>query len=853
MGDDRHLLLLLPRNGVVFMNRLSVVLGSVVIAVLVIGTAAYYRYTHPLVATSRPATPATNSSASRTTTTHAHTKPAPGPTTQLLDILRLKNPRYPTTQRLDTALDLRYAARLVLDDPAYLDDQGNLWITRPDAPEPFNFLKASASNTATHVTRDRVVFVYWSQTENGLWLPNLVVRAPGGKGGYQLVNHDGRRPLPDSFGFRWDRALVLGGANRAKDRIVVPTASGACAFAFDASPEEIARGHQKLVDPATTPDSAVQLVMDTRGVIAYVTNAAGNKGGRGVARYAPVPQPVQATQSADSNAASPAPPAYKWTLLTGTDGWPDNLLHLVPLLDGSVLQIVSAPPGEDKEKDHVTFSVNSVAPADIDRAKVLKLIDQLSSADQEKRDEAFKTLTTYGPGIAPILEQQLEDQQPEAQIRIRQLLKNRIEPSLGSMTLVDGRMRVVNRLPDGGVIFYAEAGVAIPRDEDTPAYVSPAWLSVRPGRAAELLPSPLTAELNPDKQTIVSWGYSDHIVQDPVMGPEWFIGNRLEPLLRKPHRRFSQFAGIDATGRWIFREPRTSPDSIATTAPATTATTTTPSSSGPTTSQATSLARRESVLIIDPHLPDPTPRLPGWLLPPSVGKSGWDQKNWPVIYMDVKPDPIPWALTESEWHVINKGEEKVFTDPADIPAAPAATAPATSQAATAPLASTNPTTGPATTQAAAPDFGPPLLTLPDGTRYYDGRQSLKVVRPNGSILDWPLPQQAVGTGKPTLLRTRDGLLFLFNEPGRVVRIRETPDAESPLEFEAVFTRGIPSDADVARIWLDPADRICIAHGGNRITVLFPIGRIPPAIAEKMRPEDFPPDDDAAADTNPPAQ
>ena len=49
-----------------------------------------------------------------------------------------------------------------------------------------------------------------------------------------------------------------------------------------------------------------------------------------------------------------------------------------------------------------------------------------------------------------------------------------------------------------------------------------------------------------------------------------------------------------------------------------------------------------------------------------------------------------------------------------------------------------------------------------------------------------------------------------------------------------------------RIWLDPADRICIAHGGNRITVLFPLGRIPPAIAEKMRPEDFPPDDDEPA-------
>jgi hypothetical protein len=60
--------------------------------------------------------------------------------------------------------------------------------------------------------------------------------------------------------------------------------------------------------------------------------------------------------------------------------------------------------------------------------------------------------------------------------------------------------------------------------------------------------------------------------------------------------------------------------------------------------------------------------------------------------------------------------------------------------------------------------------------------------------------------------------------------------------EAVFTRGVPSDSTPLRIWLDPADRICIAHDQSRITILFPNGRIPPAIAQKMRPEDFPPDE-----------
>jgi hypothetical protein len=264
----------------------------------------------------------------------------------------------------------------------------------------------------------------------------------------------------------------------------------------------------------------------------------------------------------------------------------------------------------------------------------------------------------------------------------------------------------------------------------------------------------------------------------------------------------------------------------------------------PTTTQSTTQsASAGAVLIVDPHLPDPTPHLPGWLLPASVGKSGWDKDNWPVIYMDVKPDPIPWALTETEWIVIDPKAQKVFTDPADLPAPPTDIPAPDTRPATTTNASTNPSTGPATTQAAPVDLGPPILVAADGTRYYDGRQALKVVRQDRSMVDWPLPEAAVGTGKPTLLQTKDGLLFLFNEPGRVVRIRPTTAGDAPFEYEATFTRGIPSDTNTTRIWLDPADRICIAHGGNRVTVLFPNGRIPPAIAEKMRPEDFPPDDD----------
>jgi hypothetical protein len=166
------------------------------------------------------------------------------------------------------------------------------------------------------------------------------------------------------------------------------------------------------------------------------------------------------------------------------------------------------------------------------------------------------------------------------------------------------------------------------------------------------------------------------------------------------------------------------------------------------------------------------------------------------------------------------------------------------------LARANPTTtsGPTSTASTAPADPAtqfvgesPLLVTPDGDRLFGGTDALKILRPDGTVVTWPLPTAAIGTARPILLRTRDHLLFLINAPGRIVRIRPTPDGAEPFAVESVFTRGVPSDANPLRVWLDPADRICYAHG-TRVTVLFTIGRIPPAIAEKMRPEEFPHED-----------
>jgi hypothetical protein len=835
------------------MKRGHLILVSALIAIGAITAAALYRYYHPLAPATRPAVAATQVTPASTQLTVRARKPK-GPATQLLDIARAENPKYPTTTRLDESLDLKYAAHIRLPSPVHLDTGffpnfgPQLWITRPDAPADFDFAKAWQTQTATHVVREHVVFVYWGLSDAGFAVPHLVVRGHSARSPYELVDHDGRRPLADPHGFVWSRALVLRGPGEGprRDRIMVPTRSGVAAFAFDDTPDQIAASHQKLIDPKpgqNPADFAIQLIMDTSGVIAWATNAAGTRGARGIARLAPLP--------ADSNSPdADAPREFKWTILTGKAGWPDGILHLRPLLDGTVIQIISG------EGDKVSFSANTVQSVAIDEKQVVRLILQLSNTDAEKRDLAFKQLTNYGPAISPILQRSLELLDPEAKIRVRQLISEQTKPSLGSMSLVDGKMKVAARLPDGGVIFFSEAGVAIPRGDQTPTYVTPAWLAVRPGQFVHLLPDTLTNDIRPGQQSILAWA-NEYLVIDELFGPQRFIGNRLEPLVRKSERQFREFVGIDSAGRWIFRAPAHSP--AATSQPATTRATTVAATtsastrdSGPALSLSKGLSTQDSFLILDPRLPDPTPHLPGWQLPPSAGPVGWDKDGWPVIHQDTRPKPTPWALMESNWRALDPTKEKVFTDPKDLPKPKPPIRPTTTTTTT----TTTPTTQDSspTTQDSALSTQHLLLVAPDNTTYYGGKDSLRAVRPDGTIINWPLPNQAIGTAQnPTLLRTRDNLLFLFNEPGRIVRIRpnldpetETGDprtGEQPFEVEAVFSRKVPTDPMPLRIWLDPADRICIAHDTKNITVLFPLGRIPPAISSLMPLDEMSPDEE----------
>src|SRR5688572_23811386 len=233
------------------MKRSQLILLSILIAVGVIAAAALYRYYHPLTGATGPTVAATQTQPATTQVAAKPVRKPRGPATQLLDIARADDPKYPTTRRLDEKLDLKYAAHVPLVGPVYLDYYGYLWITRPDAPETFDFTKATKTAAATHVVREQVVFVYWAPNEGGLLLPHLIVKSRSAGAPYELVDYDGRRPLADPHGFDFKRALVLYGPGQGqrRDRIIVPTKTGVAAFHFHHSAEEITASHQKLVEP----------------------------------------------------------------------------------------------------------------------------------------------------------------------------------------------------------------------------------------------------------------------------------------------------------------------------------------------------------------------------------------------------------------------------------------------------------------------------------------------------------------------------------------------------------------------------------------------------------------------------
>ena len=279
-------------------------------------------------------------------------------------------------------------------------------------------------------------------------------------------------------------------------------------------------------------------------------------------------------------------------------------------------------------------------------------------------------------------------------------------------------------------------------------------------------------------------------------------------------------------------------------------------------------------LIIDPTLPNLVPRLPVWDYT-TADEAGWDKENWPAVRQLNHVS----RLKEAGWEVL-ADDAVLLTKPEQAPPVPGPTAPPAPAPSlpSAPSAPSAPETQPATASAAVAATGPapttraatlPSATSPttagvetkdargsgsgatpaaadaseallwadrDGTRYYDGAEALRVVSPAGRTTTWALPPAAAGKAPVHLVKTEDGRLFLFNQPGRVLRIKPTPEAAEPFVVDATFTRNVPNVDAPSRVWLDPAGRIIIAYE-NKLAILFPEGYVPPAIRGLMSDAD----------------
>ncbi|MGA2498534.1 MAG: hypothetical protein ABSH20_12370 [Tepidisphaeraceae bacterium] len=198
-------------------------------------------------------------------------------------------------------------------------------------------------------------------------------------------------------------------------------------------------------------------------------------------------------------------------------------------------------------------------------------------------------------------------------------------------------------------------------------------------------------------------------------------------------------------------------------------------------------------LIIDPRLPDRRPRLPVWQQ--SFAAVGWSRKGYPAIQLEKNH----LIFATGEWELMDEKTDTFFSDPKDIP----------------PIATTRPS-----------DLGPPLLADHDGNLYYDGKQKMLIVDKHGIHTEWLLPDRATGSADPQLVETELGRFFLFNEPGRLLRLRRTPAGPDPFKLEATFSRNIPNVSKLTRMWVDPKGRIAMIWDEKNLAIAFPQGFIP---------------------------
>lgn len=637
------------------------------------------------------------------------------------DFLTDLDPRFASATEESTAVPMVDAAAIPLKTPVYLDLRGDLWLTHPDAP-PVTDLIATAGKSQLHISKDEVVFVFWSRNAKGNWIPQPVTR---NKDTFIWHTPSGPHTLARAD-YRFEAALLL-----VDDRLLIPTRDGVAAII---PPKETATtSPQPSSRPATSPSLTESF-------------AALSSGKTPVAVF-----PILQGRSPGAIAFRPWDNGDRGSdeaILFGTSGFeslpkdylPSRLVHIYSYTDGSNL-VLSA--GEDASIDLEV--IPPLSPQPIDENKINRLIGQLSSSNAQQFTEAQNELARYGPSAWPYIERVLDNPSSHLSDQTRatliRILGARAKPQLGIFTLLPGPTRIITRTTDGSLALYCFGGVNY-LDLGNETLRAPALLIARPGRPTILAPEKLTTALPADELNLQLLK-DEILVLHPLKGILRLLGLNVTPLLKPEHGGFLNWVGTDRTGRMLFQNPKT-----------------------------------RHHLLIDPNYLDPSPRLPAWLIRISDGYTGWDNENYPTIQ---KGDP--WRLKTSSWEALTAPNQLVF-DPPTTPTPAASVKPATSSV---------------------------LPTKHD---------AMKLLRGSGELTSFSIWTETASI-------QAEGYLFLFDTPGKVRRFSRAT-LSSPWTQDAVFTKDLPKEG-IRRIWLDPQNRICIAHNLNQLTILFPKGRVPPEL------------------------
>jgi hypothetical protein len=614
-----------------------------------------------------------------------------------------------------------------------------MWIARHDA-DPLPLVLARANGETEHIADEPVEYVIWTIGRGGKYQASAICRSGDG---FEWVTATDRQPIPWRRSFHWGSALNFD--DNGASRLLVPTDGGASIITLG---KTLTETHCELIDPSAAtagPLPAPLSVFDTRGLLVWIPADSQFSGPSRVARFVD----------------------GKWSILDSA-AWPAHIVQLVPMRDGSVLQIRRGADAATVDLQIVALDSPTFDPAEVD-----KLVAQLDDDDPDKRAAAFGQLTEFGPGIYGRLEQLKSTAGPEGQARIQNLLDGRLATKLGGMLINNNQLTVARRLTEGGVIFFAPAGVSVDQGQQAPRVVSPDYLVVRPGQYIQELPAEITQQLA--KTPSIDAMKGEWIINHPQDGPLRYLPpDQFIPLQRPSERGYSRLVAIDSRGRWIFRPP----------------------------------GADTPTLVIDPTVPDPVPRLAIWVID-TASDAGWDKNDWPALTQDNSN----WIISQRDWEVLDP-KDVMQTDVSQLPSA--------------------------TQSSASTRDGPVLWTDAQGSRYFDGQTTLTVVSPTGRRHVWPLPADCLSTSlqSPWLVGDHEGHLYLFNNPGSIIRLRPTPTAAQPFGVEAIFNKNIPPFQDIRRVWLDPAGRIAVAYEQSHLAIIFPGGQVPPELNDKILTQDL---------------